>query len=250
VTEEYVLRNRSAWDGFAEGFVDPGHRAWSTADPFWGIWGVPERDVGLLEGVEGLDAVELGCGTAYVSCWLARRGARPVGLDNSPKQLATARRFQDEFSLRFPLVQGDAEHAPFPDERFDLVISEYGAAIWCDPYRWIPEAARLLRPGGLLRFLGHSPLVMLCSPEAEDVLPIGDRLVRDQFGIHRFDWSDATEFQITHGEMIRLLRSSGFEVQALLELQAPEGATTHVDWVTLEWARRWPTDDVWMTRKR
>jgi SAM-dependent methyltransferase len=249
VTEEYVLRNRAAWDSFAEGFVELGQRAWSSTEPYWGIWGVPEREVGMLEGVEGLDAVELGCGTGYVSGWLARRGARPVGLDNSPNQLATARRFQEEFVLRFPLVHGDAEHTPFPDGRFALAISEYGAAIWCDPYRWIPEAARILRPGGLLRFLGHSPLAMLCSPYGEDVVPIEDHLVRDQFGMHRFDWSDATEFQLPHGEMIRLLRSSGFEIEALLELRAPEGATTHADWVTLEWARRWPTDDVWMARK-
>lgn len=245
-----MLRNRAAWDRFAKGFVELGQRAWSSADAFWGIWGVPEREVGLLEGVEGLDAVELGCGTGYVSSWLLRRGARPVGLDNSPNQLATARRFQEEFSVSFPLIQGDAERAPFPDEGFDLVISEYGAAIWCDPYGWIPEAARMLRPGGRLRFLGHSPLAMLCSPYGEDVVPIDDRLVRDQFGMHRFDWSDATEFQVPHGEMIRLLRSSGFEIEALLELQAPDGASTNADWVTLEWARRWPTDDVWMARKR
>jgi hypothetical protein len=104
--------------------------------------------------------------------------------------------------------------------------------------------------GGRLRFLGHSPLAMLCSPHGEDVVPIEDRPVRDQFGMHRFDWSDATEFQVPRGEMIRLLRLSAFEIEDLLELQAPDGATTHADWVTLEWARRWPTDDVWMARKR
>lgn len=250
MTEEYVLRNRAAWDSFAKGFVELGQRAWSSVDAYWGIWGVPEREVGLLEGVDGLDAVELGCGSGYVSSWLLRRGARPVGLDNSPNQLATAKRFQEEFSVSFPLVQGDAEHAPFPDESFELVMSEYGAAIWCDPYRWIPEAARMLRPGGRLRFLGHSPLAMLCSPHGENVVPSADRLVRDQFGMHRFDWSDATDFQVPHGQIIRLLRSSGFEIEALLELQAPDGASTHADWVTLEWARRWPTDDAWMARKR
>ena len=248
--EGYVERNRAAWDGWAAGFAEADHPKWASDEPRWGIWGVPEREIHLLEGVEGLDAVELGCGTAYVSAWLARRGARPVGLDNSQNQLVTARRFQDVFDLRFPLVHGDAERTPFPDASFDLAISEYGAAIWCDPYTWIPEAARILRPGGRLVFLGHSPLVMLCSPEGDEVVPIEARLIRPQFGMHRFDWSDATEFQIPHGEMIRLLRSSGFEIEDLIELQAAEGATTKADWVTLDWARRFPTDEVWRARKR
>jgi SAM-dependent methyltransferase len=204
----------------------------------------------MLDDVDGLDAIELGCGTGYVSAWLARRGARPVGIDNSPKQLESARRFQTEFDLRFPLVQGDTERTPFPDARFDLAISEYGAAIWCDPYVWIPEAARLLRPGGRLVFLGHSPLAMLCSPLDDEVVPIEDRLIRDQFDMHRFDWSDATEFQVSHSETIRLLHDSGFQIEDLLELQPPEGATTRADWVTLAWARRWPCEDVWKARKR
>ena len=80
-----------------------------------------------------------GCG--YVSAWLARRGARPVGVDVSARQLATARRLQDEFGLHFPLIQGDAERVPLSTGCADLVISEYGASVWCDPYRWIPPAA-------------------------------------------------------------------------------------------------------------
>ena len=248
--EGYVERNRAAWDRWAAGFAETDRPKWASDEPVWGIWGVPERELHLLDDVDGLDAVELGCGTAYVSAWLARQGARPVGLDNSPNQLATARRFQDELGPTFPLIHGDAERTPVPDASFDLAISEYGAAIWCDPYTWIPEAARILRPGGRLVFLGHSPLVMLCSPEGDEVLPIEPRLIRPQFGMHRFDWSDATEFQIPHGETIRLLRASGFEVEDLLELQAPEGATTKADWVTLGWARRYPTDEVWKARKR
>jgi ubiquinone/menaquinone biosynthesis C-methylase UbiE len=150
VNSEYLLRNRAAWNKFAEDFVSSGHEDWSVEEATWGIWGIPESQVHMLDGVAGRDAIELGCGTAYVSAWLARRGARPVGIDNSPKQLETARRFQAEFSLRFPLIQGDAERTPLADSTFDLAISEYGAAIWCDPYVWIPEAARLLRPGGRL----------------------------------------------------------------------------------------------------
>jgi ubiquinone/menaquinone biosynthesis C-methylase UbiE len=100
----------------------------------------------LPDDLDGQDAIELGCGTAYVSAWLARRGARPVGIDNSEQQLATARRLQAQHSLVFPLIHGNAESVPYPDESFDFAISEYGAAIWADPYHWIPEAARLLRP--------------------------------------------------------------------------------------------------------
>jgi SAM-dependent methyltransferase len=141
----------------------------------------------LPPSVDGLDVIELGCGTAYVSSWLARRGARPVGIDNSPAQLETARRLQAEFGVEFPLHQGNAEQTPFPDESFDLAISEYGASIWCDPYLWIPEAARILRPGGQLVFLVNGAILMLCAPDAEDE-PATDRLLRDYFGMHRFEW--------------------------------------------------------------
>ena len=68
-----------------------------------GIWGVPESELPLLpDELEGKDAIELGCGTGYVSAWLARRGARPVGIDNSEAQLDTARRLQREHGIEFP----------------------------------------------------------------------------------------------------------------------------------------------------
>jgi SAM-dependent methyltransferase len=91
--------------------------------------------------------IELGCGTGYVSAWLARRGARPVGVDNSAEQLATARALQAEFGVEFPLVHGNAEQVPYPDGSFDLAVSAYGAAIWCDPYRLDPRGGPAVTPG-------------------------------------------------------------------------------------------------------
>jgi SAM-dependent methyltransferase len=175
---EHVARNRVHWNDRAKDYVEDGRRNWEAAEPTWGIFGVPEAEVGLLpREIDGRDAIELGCGTGYVSAWLAKRGARPVGIDNSEAQLTSARSFQREFGLEFPLIQGNAEEVPFPDESFDIAISEYGASIWCDPYLWIPEAARLLRPGGELVFLVNSILSILCGPDDGEI-PAGDELLR------------------------------------------------------------------------
>ena len=251
-TSDYVAQNRAAWNRMAADYVDSGHRNWASDEVTWGIFDAPEAAVGMLPSdLAGLDTIELGCGTGYVSAWLARRGARAVGIDNSPAQLETARRFQQEFGLEFPLHLGNAEQTPFPDASFDFAISEYGAAIWCDPYRWIPEAARILRPGGRLAFLGNSVFLMLTTPNTDDEAPVTECLERPLFGMHRFAWEDgAVEFHIPHGEMIRLLRDSGFDVEDLVEVQIPDGATTRYPYVTPEWARRWPCEEVWKARKR
>ncbi|HTS15581.1 MAG TPA: class I SAM-dependent methyltransferase [Candidatus Sulfotelmatobacter sp.] len=250
-TSDHVARNRVAWDAMAPDYVAAAERNWAQDEPTWGIWGVPERELHLLpDELAGLDTIELGCGTAYVSAWLARRGARPVGIDNSPAQLATARRMQAGHGLAFPVHLGDAEATPFADASFDLAISEYGAAIWCDPDRWIPEAARILRPGGRLVFLGNSTLLMLAVPDEEDQ-PATDRLLRPQRGIHRFEWPDdpGVEFHLGHGDWIRVLRSSGFEVDDLIEVYPPDGATTRYPYVTLPWAQAWPCEEVWKARR-
>src|SRR5579863_3249750 len=233
---EHVTRNRAVWDQWAAQYAGPGLRAWTAAEPSWGIWHIPEARTGVLPAdLAGRDVIELGCGTGYVSAWLARRGARPL---------------QDRFGLRYPLIHASAEQVPLADARFDLAISEYGASIWCDPYAWIPEAARLLRPGGQLIFLVNSALLMLTVPD-EDDQPATERLLRPYFGMHRFEWPgyESVEFHLGHGEMIRLLRGCGLEVEDLLELRPDPDATTRYPYVTLDWARQWPCEEVWKTRK-
>jgi SAM-dependent methyltransferase len=206
------------------------------------VWKVPEAQLGVLPpGLAGADSLELGCGTGYISAWLARRGARPVGLDNSAAQLATAAALQDRFGLHFPLIHASAEQIPLADAAFDLVISEYGASIWCDPYARIPEAARVLRPGGQLIFLVNSVQIVLTWPDQDD-LPATETLQRPSFGMHRFRWlgSDSVEFHIGHGDMIRLLGRCGFGICGLIEVQPPLGSTTRHPVATLEWARNGP----------
>ncbi len=249
-TRAHVLANRACWQRWAADYVAAGEREWRAAEPSWGIWGVPEARARMLPAsCSGLDAVELGCGTAYVSAWIARRGGRPVALDGAWAQLETARRLQREHGLFFPLLHADAEHVPLADGCADLVISEYGACLWCDPYHWIPEAARLLRPGGELRFLTNGYLLTLVLPPSPAVA--GETLVRPQFGSHRLrDTDGSVEFHLPHGEMIRWLRVNGFEILDLVEIEAPADATSRYDFVSVGWASRWPTEEVWRAVKR
>ena len=247
----YIKANADAWEARRDDQLALARQQWSAAEPAWGIFGVPESDVGLLPShLDDARTLELGCGTAYVSAWLARRGARPIGLDPTPGQLRIARQFQHEYALWFPLVRAAAERVPLRDAAFDVIISEYGAAIWADPYRWIPEAARLLRPGGELVFLGNSTLLMLCVPD-EDGVAATERLLRPQFEMHRFEWPDdpTVEFHLGHGEWIRLLRANQFVIEDLVELRPPADARSGYPFVTVDWARRWPCEEAWRARR-
>ena len=247
---EYAVRNRAGWTKSNEEYThEHGLRAWRQEEITWGLWGIPEAELNVLPEVEGRDVIELGCGTAYVSAWLARRGARPVGVDITPAQLETARQLQRETGIDFPLLEANAEDVPLPDASFDVAVSEYGASIWCDPNRWIPEAARLLRPGGELLFLRNSTLSILSA--ALDGWH--ETLQRPQRGLHRIDWEDedTTEFHLPLGELFALLRASGFDVLDVKELYAPEDARKaeyyHSD---PEWAKRWPWEEIWKARKK
>ncbi len=248
-----VARNVAEWTTTNAEFTDRNAaKAWAKDEILWGVFGVPDRELGALGEVVGLDVVELGCGTAYFSARLAKHGARPVGVDPTPAQLATARRMMAETGNEFPLVEAAAESVPLPDASFDIAFSEYGASLWAVSERWLAEAYRLLRPGGRLVFLTNSPLLMLCTP---DVGQAEDRLLRPQFGgLGRIEWPEAegVEYHASHSEWMRLLRDSGFELEALHELQAPEASRSHTyyDHVTVEWARQWPAEDLWVARKR
>ncbi len=249
-----TARNVERWTRSNAEYTDErASQAWAKEEIDWGTFGVPEAELRVLPPLEGIDVVELGCGTAYFGAWLARRRARVVGVDPTPAQHENARRMHRETGLEFPLVQAGGEDEPLPDGSFDLAVSEYGASIWADPYRWIPEAARLLRPGGRLVFLRNSTLSMLCSP---DEGPTATELVRGYDELRRIEWSEAegggVEFHLSHGEWIDVLRANGFEIERLVELRAPEGAETHefYDAVSADWARKWPAEEIWVARKR
>jgi SAM-dependent methyltransferase len=249
---DYVAINREGWTRANAEYTDARARdAWAEEEITWGKWQLPESEVRMLPELDGTDVVELGCGTGYFGAWLKRHGARRVvGVDVTPAQLETARRMNAEFGLGLEFLEENAERTSLPDASFDLVFSEYGASIWCDPALWIADAARLLRPGGDLVFMRGTTLQMLCMPDEGQV---GERLVRPQRGLYRLEWTDddpGVEFHPGTGELFAILRSNGFELVDFRELFAPEDAVDHEYYshVTAEWAKRWPDEEIWRLR--
>ena len=244
---DYFVRNRAAWEKWAPGYAADGHRGWEDEELRWGIWRAPESRFRLLDGFEhGAHVVELGCGTAAIPAALARRGFRPVGVDIARQLLDAAAELQREFGLSFPLLRANAERLHYDDATFDCVISDYGASLWCNPYRWIPEAHRLLRPGGRLIFITNSALLVTCTPQAGG--PIGEQLVRDYFALGRveFPGDGAVEFHLTHGDWVRLLHATGLDLGKPDRDTASAGVTPRFDFVSAEWARRWPSEEIWI----
>src|SRR6202165_4766271 len=199
---DYAVQNREVWTiSNANYTAGKARESWAKEEIGWGVWHVLEHEVRVLPEVTGLDVIELGCGTAYWGAWLKKLGARRVvGVDITPAQLDTARELNREFGLGLEFIEANAEDVPLPDASFDLAFSEYGASIWCDPYRWVPEAARLLRPGGELIFMRSGTLLLPCTPP--EGTRAEERLARDYFGMYRFEWpdDDSVEFHLPHGD--------------------------------------------------
>jgi len=163
---EHVRRNRAQWDAWAAQYVANAEKNWALAEPDWGIWNIPESEVGMLpDDLAGKDAIELGCGTAYVCAWMARRGARVVGVDFSPAALEKARTLARRCEVRVDFVEADATKLPVDlHNKFDLVYATIGVIVWIDDLRaWMRSAAAALRGGGKLMLVDIHPLTMMLA---------------------------------------------------------------------------------------
>jgi len=251
--EDYQIVNIQHWQKRAEEYKEPAEKAWESNDPHWGIWQIPESNLELFpHDLKGKKCIEIGCGGGYVSSWMARRGGEVVGIDPTPNQLETARRLEKQYQLGIEFVEGFGEKLPFPDACFDFAISEYGASLWANPYEWIPEAARVLKPGSQLVFMTNHAFAICCVPdEVDENAPLSERLQRPYLGLFKTQWKSPPheiEFHLPHGEWVKLLRDNGFEIERLLELGASFESTTRYGWADAEWASKWPTEEVWCVR--
>lgn len=243
------------WDAYAQAYLAEHDSQLPIDEPTWSVWKLPEVEVGALGPYRDRDVIELGSGAAQLSIALARNGARCTALDISAEQQALAERLIDraeELDGRRPdvtLVRGDAEDTGLPAESFDIACSDYGASMFADPLRWVPEAARILRPGGRLAFSAITPLLEVCWPTPIGI--VSDRLVKDYFGLHRVE-ERVTYYNLPYGEWIRLFRRSGLDVLDLIETRPPDDVTrtAYRSENQVEWARRWPAEMIWVLEKR
>jgi SAM-dependent methyltransferase len=246
----YVARNERLWDRQSDEYQQlHGDQLEASGGTAWGVWQIPESELRVLGDVRDRDVLEYGCGAAQWSIALHALGARVTGIDLSERQLSHARSLMEAAGVEFPLVHGNAEATPFSDASFDIVFCDYGAMTFADPYRTVPEAARLLRPGGLFAFCAMTPLVDMTWPdEAEHP---GDRLVLDYWDLHAMDWKgDPTTFSLPYGEWIRLFVRHGFVVEDLIELRPPaDASSSYLGDAEREWARRWPLEHIWRVRR-
>ena len=247
ISTRHVRKNRRYWDGASERYQRRHASQLGLPRPAWGVWAVPESRLQVLGDVRAKEVLEYGCGGAQWSRWLARMGARPVGLDLSLNQLRHASGTMGR-TERFPLVNADAERTPFADATFDIVMCDHGAMTFADPHRTVREVARVLRPGGLFAFCHASPFHFVCWDDAKH--RVTTTLSHDYFGMRKWE-QETVDFMLSYGGWIRLFRDHGFEVEDLIEPRPPAGGRTTYGWFApLSWARRFPSENIWRLRKR
>lgn len=93
--------------------------------------------------------LEVGCGTAFVSLYFAKRGYHATCLDINKSILEVASRNFAQQGVKGEFIVGDAEKFPFAKNQFDIVMSFGLLEHFEDPKRAISEMIRVLKPGGL-----------------------------------------------------------------------------------------------------
>ncbi|MET7765013.1 methyltransferase domain-containing protein [Streptomyces sp. NPDC005393] len=229
--------SRGWWDRNADEYQDE-HGGFLGDDRFiWGPEGLDEAEARLLgpaDGLAGLDVLEVGAGAAQCARWLAARGARPVALDLSYRQLRHARRIDAETGGRseIALVQADATALPFRGGSFDLACSAYGAIPFvADPVRVMREVRRVLRPGARWVFSVTHPVrwAFPDEPGPEGLSVAGSYFDRTPY-VEQDEAGRAVyvEHHRTLGDRVRDVVAGGFRLIDLVEPEWP--AWNHQEW--------------------
>ncbi|MEM7244008.1 MAG: methyltransferase domain-containing protein [Acidobacteriota bacterium] len=240
--------NRQSWNAASVEYQEQHGPQIDDRERVWGLWSLPETELGVLGDLEGKRVLELGCGGGQWSSFLSRDGIDIVGMDNSIAQLRHAPAVMERIGGRFSRVNASGEALPFADESFDVVFCDHGAMSFADPYRTVPEVARILRLDGRLVFNAVSPFLFCCYWDEETERP-NERLTRNYFELGADRWEGQVDYQLAYGKWIALFKRCGLKVERWLEPRpGPDDETTYTT-APHSWARRFPAELLWVTRK-
>jgi SAM-dependent methyltransferase len=229
-----VRANRRWWDGDADSYHAEHLAFLGDADFMWAPERLREEDARLLGDVRGRRILEVGCGAAMCSRWLARRGARPVAFDLSAGMLGHAQAGAGRTGVDVPLVQADAQHLPFRAASFDSAFTSFGAiAFVADSAAVMGEVARVLRPGGRWVFSTTHPIRWSFPDDPGPAgltatMPYWDRTPYVEYGADGA--ATYVEHHRTLGDRVREIAAAGFRLVDLVEPEWPAG---HID----EWGQ-------------
>jgi SAM-dependent methyltransferase len=228
-SHESRLASRVWWDADADDYQAEHGDFLGSADFVWCPEGVREADVHLLGDVAGRRVLEVGCGSAPCSRWLATQGASAVGLDLSSGMLRHAVADGAGAGVDVPLVQASADQLPFADRSFDLACSAFGGVPFvADSGAVIDEVARVLRPGGRWVFSVTHPMrwIFPDDPGPEGLI-VGQSYFDRTPYLEVDDAGRATyvEHHRTLGDYVRQINAAGMVLTDLIEPEWPEGHT-------------------------
>ena len=256
---EHVARqSRGAGTATPPNTSSPGAAAGRRTESRWGIWGIPETEVHLLpDDVAGQDVVELGCGTA-VRLGVAGATRRPTRSASTTRRPSSRPRGRSrrEFGLEFPLHPRQRRDA----RRSRTRASTARSASTARRSGRIPTPGSPRPPASCGRaagscFLTNAPLILTLARTSRRTVPPARRLLRPVFRdapdrSGRTTPRSSSTCRTASGSTC--CTTAGFEVERLVELQ-PRRRTrttryTHI--ASLEWARKWPSEEAWLARKR
>jgi SAM-dependent methyltransferase len=221
-----VAANRRWWDADADDYHSEHGEFLGRSDFVWCPENLREADAHLLGDVGGRRVLEVGCGSAPCSRWLAGHGAQVVAFDVSAGMLRHARDANKETGMTFPLVQADVCALPFAAGSFDMAFSAFGAIPFvAEPALAMREVARVLRPGGRWVFSVNHPMRWIFR---DDPGPEGLTAIQSYFDRSPYVEVDADDVPVyvehhrTMGDRVRDLVAAGFTVLDVIEPEWPE----------------------------
>nr|NLD40436.1 class I SAM-dependent methyltransferase [Actinomycetales bacterium] len=224
--DDFARANARFWTGYTEEYLAEHGGTLGEEQLLWCPEGLTEDLAGLLGKVDGRDVLEVGCGAAQGSRWIAAHGGNATGIDISPGMLAAGRAAVEQAGLAVTLLEADARRLPFEDASFDTAFTAFGAIPFVpDPERIFLEVARVLRPGGRWVFSTSHPMRWVF---ADDPAPSHLRVVRPYFDREPYLETDEgglayAEFQHTLAALVGGLVAAGFRIERVLEPEWVEG---------------------------